>query len=269
MATGTNSAQVYWDHAAKTYDRDFTETLVGCAERDAVWEELELAFHFGQRILELNCGTGVDAVHLAGSGVKVLACDISPRMIEMARERARCSGLAERIEFRVLATEDIAALGDRARFDGVFSNFAGLNCVEDLASVARTLARLLKPGGRALFCMLGRFVLWETAWSLMHGSLRQALPRFTRGVTAGHLAGSGTVRVHYPSVRTMRRIFAPEFRLREWRGIGVTLPPAYAESWARRFPRTFSRLARADRRLGRMPVLRGMADLVLLQFARR
>jgi SAM-dependent methyltransferase len=268
MRTLTNSAQAYWDRAAEAYDREFTETAVGRAERAAVWLELERVFRCGELILELNCGTGIDAVHLARRGVRVLACDIAPRMIELAFERAHASGIEERIDFRVLATEDISALNDQAFFDGVFSNFAGLNCVADLHTLARTLARLVKPGGLALFCMLGRFVPWETAWSLLHGNPRQALPRFTRGVTVSRLIGGGTVSVRYPSVRTMRRTFAPEFRLREWKGIGVTLPPSYAESYARRFPRALNRLAKADRQLGCLPVLRAMADLVLLQFER-
>ena len=263
-----NSAQAYWDRAADAYDAGFAETTIGRAEREAVWLELHRIFHSGQRILELNCGTGIDAVHLASSGVQVLACDIAPRMIEIARERALSSGLEERIEFRVLATEDISALSNQAPFDGVFSNFAGLNCAEDLGGVARTLTRLLKPTGRALFCMLGRFVPWETAWSLLHCNLRQALPRFARGVTVGHCGSGGEVRVHYPSVRAVCRLLAPEFELREWKGIGVTLPPAYLESWARRFPRTLDGLARIDQRLGRLPLLRRMADLVLLQFER-
>jgi SAM-dependent methyltransferase len=268
MVKSTSSAQAYWNQAADAYDQEFTRTVIGRAERAAVWLEFERVFHFGQRILELNCGTGIDAVHLARSGVKVLACDIAPRMIEIARARARASGLEDWVDFRVLATEQISALSNQAPFDGVFSNFAGLNCIADLGGVARALAQLLKPGGRALFCMLGRFVPWETVWSLLHRNPREALPRFTRGVTVSHFAGHGEVRVHYPSVRAVRRFFAQDFRLRQWKGIGVTLPPAYFESWARGFPKTLDLLARADRWLGHLPLLRGMADLVLLQFER-
>ena len=60
----------YWDGTADTYDQVFPETLVGKAQRNAVWRELDRAFQSGQRVLELNCGTGIDAVHLASRGVR-------------------------------------------------------------------------------------------------------------------------------------------------------------------------------------------------------
>ena len=60
----------------------------------------------------------------------MLACDIAPRMIEIARQRLNCGGLQELVEFRVLATEDIAPLHGDGPFDGAFSNFSGLNWVE-------------------------------------------------------------------------------------------------------------------------------------------
>jgi methyltransferase family protein len=69
-------------------------------------------------------------------------------MIQIARQDAVASGYAARLDFRVLPTEALDRLELESPFDGAFSNFSGLNCVEDLAAVARNLARLLKPGAR-------------------------------------------------------------------------------------------------------------------------
>jgi ubiquinone/menaquinone biosynthesis C-methylase UbiE len=258
----TQDTRAYFDGAAQRYDQAFTNTVIGRAEREGVWREAERVFRSGDRILELNCGTGVDALRLAGSGVRVLACDIAPRMIEIARQRLNCGGLQELVEFRVLATEDIALLHGEGPFDGAFSNFSGLNCVEDLSAVARNLAGLLKPGAPVLLCMSGPFVPLEMAWYLAHGNARKAVRRLKP-------VGSGDdVRVHYPSPKTMARLFAPGFRFRQWSGIGVVLPPAYLESWARRFPRVLDWLARADGHLGRVPALRAMAGHIILHFER-
>src|SRR5580658_3108676 len=95
----------YWDAAATKYDQDFTSTLIGQTRRHSVWRDLERAFCPGQRVLELNCGTGIDAIHLAARGIQVLACDISPRMIELARQLAGDANLSDRVEFRVLKNE--------------------------------------------------------------------------------------------------------------------------------------------------------------------
>jgi ubiquinone/menaquinone biosynthesis C-methylase UbiE len=78
-----------------------------------VWQELALAFRPGQRILELNCGTGIDAVYLAKKGVRILTCDISPRMNEVSGQRAHAAEVSALIDFRVLPTEEIAVLEGR------------------------------------------------------------------------------------------------------------------------------------------------------------
>lgn len=152
-------------------------------------------------------------------------------------------------------------LGDEGPFDGVFSNFSGLNHVRNLRGLANTLARLVNFGAPAVLCLAGPFSLVEMAWYLAHGKLGQAMRRFT-GVT-----DDVTLSVYYPSVTKMARTFAPEFRLQEWRGIGVVVPSCM-EHMAQRLPKTCQRLAKADRWLGRVPLVRGLADCVLLQFER-
>jgi SAM-dependent methyltransferase len=257
-----------FDHVAETYDAVFTQSLIGRAQRDSVWEELDRCFRPGQRVLELNCGTGVDALHLAERGVDLLACDVAPRMIRVARKRVSSLRGPGRVDFRVLATEDIAVLAEEGPFDGAFSNFAGLNCVPDLSPVARHLAKLLAPRARALLCMAGRTVAWEIVWYLGKGNARKALRRFEPGGTVGRLVDGVTVRVHYPTASTMARLFAPEFRLLRVKGIGVTVPPSYLEPLAQRFPRVLRTLAGADRLVSRLPVFRTLADHVLLEFQR-
>jgi hypothetical protein len=111
--------------------------------------------------------------------------------------------------------------------------------------------------------MIGRFVPWEILWFFAHGNPRRALLRLR-----GNLKG-GAVRVQYPSVGEIARVFAPEFTLRKWKGLGIAVPPSYMERWARRFPRITRALAGVDRCIASLPVLRGMADFVLLEFERR
>lgn len=257
-----------FDYVAETYDETFTDSLIGRAQREAVWRELDRSFIPGQRIVELNCGTGVDAVHLAERRVRVLACDAAPRMVEVARRRLTRLGIETLIDLRVMVTERILELEGEGPFDGAFSNFGGLNCVEDLRPVARNLGRLLRPGATALLCMLGRTSAWEIAWYLGHGKPRKAFRRFQRSGAIGRLAEGVAVQVHYPSVRTMAQIFAPEFRLLKFKGVGITVPPTYAEPLARRFPRALEALAQVDARISGWPVLRSVGDHILFEFQR-
>lgn len=262
----TRGSQSYWDIAADTYEQDFTTTLIGQLLRRRVWRELDRIFRPDDRLLELNCGTGIDAVYLARKGMTVMACDISSRMVEQARRRADQSRLSGNLDFRVLATEELSALTDNGQFDGAYSNFSGLNCVGDLVSVRRNLARLLKPGGSVALCMLGRFVPWEIAWFFAHGDPRKAMRRLRPGVTPA--SNNGAPHVRYHPRQEIVAAFSPEFQLRRWKGIGIFLPPSYMEHQARRFPRTIGLLDRVDGLVGDTPIFRSMADFVLLEFQR-
>jgi ubiquinone/menaquinone biosynthesis C-methylase UbiE len=259
--------EAYWDLIAENYDCNFPETVIGRVQRDAVWHELDRTFQPGMRILELNCGTGIDAVHLAKLGVRVVACDLSPKMIDAARRRLSAAGLDERVDFRVLDTEKIETLVVDAPFEGAFSNFSGLNCVQDISRVADNLALLLKPSARIWLCMVGRFSPWEMAWHLAHGKPVVALHSFRRKPTA-EPSSRGAVSVHYPSVRDVRRMFAPKFRLRGWKGIGVAVPPSCLDSIARMAPRLVGGLAKIDRYICGAPIFRNFGDCVLLEFER-
>src|SRR5690349_9153645 len=82
-------------------------------------------------ILELNAGTGLDAAHFASRGHSVHATDISDGMIEKLREKASAQPnkiTVQQVSFAQLDQVD-------GKFDYVFSNFGGLNCIKDLREV--------------------------------------------------------------------------------------------------------------------------------------
>ena len=95
------------------------------------------------RLLELNAGTGGDAVYLAQQGLEVHATDIAPGMVASIRDKIARYGLQDRLTVEQRSFTDLAALPSGG-FDAIFSNLGGLNCIEDLAPVARSLSRLLK-----------------------------------------------------------------------------------------------------------------------------
>src|SRR5690349_1552557 len=141
-------AALAFDAAASSFDSRFGEWLSVAAQRAAVRAALLEAFPPGGTVFEIGGGTGEDAVWLAQRGFKVLSTDAAPAMVEMARRKLEPFGS----HAEAVAAEDLEHFPDRfsgatgAQFDGAFSNFAGLNCVDDLEPVARGLARLLRPG---------------------------------------------------------------------------------------------------------------------------
>jgi SAM-dependent methyltransferase len=247
---------------AADYDRSFTHSPIGRRMRAATWRRLDALFQPGDYVLELNCGTGEDAVHLAQRGVRVLATDRSAEMVAAARAKAALFGLTQTVDARVLASEDLARLAPE-RFDGAISNFGGLNCSGDLGQIAGDLATLLRPQARVALCVMGPVVPWEWAWYLAHGQPGKAVRRLRR--RGAEWRG---LNIHYPSIGHVRRAFAPWFRRTRVSAIGALLPPSYADGWARRHPRILAALDRWERRLEAVPPLPWLADHYLIELER-
>ena len=264
-ATGGHQAGLAFDSLAETYDNIFTQSLIGRAQRDAVWKVVRQTFRHGDHILELNCGTGEDALFLARMGVSVLACDASERMISVASKRRAVEAPQSLLQFEVLPLERIGELESR-QFDGVFSNFSGLNCVTDIGEVAQHLSTLVKPGAHMLLCLSTRICLWETLWFLIRGQPGRAFRRW-KGHTVATL-GEFSVTVQYPTLRALRKLFAPLFTLRSCTGIGVAVPPSYLEHLARDHEGMLKGLRAVDSVISRWPGFRTAGDHMLLSFER-
>src|SRR5437867_6983468 len=106
-----------FDAIAETYDDTFSNSSIGRVQRRSVWMETYRIFRAGQRILEINCGTGIDALHLASRGIEVVACDASSRMVAVARRRLEASPIRAAIDFRCIPTEQIALLENEGPYD--------------------------------------------------------------------------------------------------------------------------------------------------------
>ena len=248
---------------ADRYDADFTNTAVGVALRRIVWARLEQVFPAPRRILELGCGTGEDAVRLAQSGHEVVATDASPAMLAVAREKAHRVGGLARLDFRCVPMEDVARALQDQRFDGVFSNFGALNCVQDLAALSFDLHRLLRPDARLVWVLMGRHVPWEWFWYLARGDRQRAFRRYRPGGVAWR-----GLTIHYPTPAQATALLAPRFDVTRTAPLGAVLPPSYAAAWLDRSPRACAALASAEELAQRLPLFASWADHYLLE-ARR
>ena len=252
-----------FDDAASAYDAAFTASALGRALRTLAWERLDGAFRGPGRILEIGCGTGEDAVHLALRGLDVLATDPSPAMLRVAADKAKRMGCSQRIEFRCLPMERLGTELAGERFDGTWSNFGALNCVSNLDAAVAELAPLLAPGAPLAWVVMGRHVPWEWAWFLARGERAKAFRR----QQAGGAVWRGT-RIVYPTPAELERTLAPYFAATRRLPLGIVLPPSYASGWLERRPRLLRSLVRAERSAQRSQALAALADHYVLE-ARR
>ncbi len=250
-----------FDDLAADYDRSFTRSACGMTLRAMVWERLPRVFGTRHRILEIGCGTGEDAVHLARAGHRVVATDASEEMIRIARLKAISAGCADRIDFHAMPIEALHTLPREQRFDGVFSNFGAINCVADVRRLAHSLATRLERGAPLMFVVMGRHVPWEWAWYLAHGDRQRAFRRLDRAGTRWR-----GLTIHYPTPPELAGALAPEFVTRRRSALGFALPPSYAARWLDSRPRVLSALAGIERLMQR--VTAGLADHYVLEAVR-
>lgn len=234
-----------FDLLAQAYDQDFALTAVGQFQREQVWHQIATLWPKNAHLLELGCGTGIDAQHLAELGFQVLATDISPGMLAQAQRR--CAGLPQ-VSLRLLDASNIGQLEET--FDGVFSNFAAINCVLDVAAFAEQLALRVRPGGIVVLCLFGRTCAWEVVTSLFAGKPQRAFRRWRAGMITAGIGGKETIAVRYHRASELGRIFVPWFVLEKVIGIGFLVPPTYLQKLVGLWPHFFQACNAVDKNIG-------------------
>jgi SAM-dependent methyltransferase len=210
----------------------------------------------GKRILDYCCGTGITAIYFALCGAEVAAFDYSGAALELAMESARRSGVAASARFAVADARLLPY--DSQVFDAAFCQSA-LHIVVDYPECPRELARVLKPGAKAVFCeeALG----YNPAFGLLRYIRRRAWRECGgRPLTYGEIRRFGgpfseTMIHHFNLLGQAKNFF-------QWaiQHEGRLRPHVCA---------AFRALERFDRRLlGFMPALRKLCGKVVVEYTR-
>ena len=244
-----SSAPVF-DRMAARYDAAWTNTAIGRAQRDLVWREMDPLFQAGERILDIGCGTGEDALHFAARGVTVYATDASPAMVQIARERG--------VTATVCSAEELGRIGRIVRRGDL--------------KFRRTELRGGSAGGGALAGWVG--APGRRRGHLHFGAILRVGNSVLRGAPAmgkacrrwrGDRVPYQEITVHYPTASQIHAAFQNDFELLRWTGIGLLVPPSYVKLPAA----LVTALAACDRILARLPLLRALADHRLFLLVRK
>lgn len=224
-----------FDKIAQDYDRSFSDTAVGWAQRQRVWYFLSRFFQKNkiQNVLECNCGSGIDALWLAGQGMQVLATDISSHMVGITAEKAKKSGLGTRLKTAVAAMQNLHTHEDvlaSAPFDLLFSDFGGLNCLspQEIRLWGQRMEPLLQQGGYLALVVMSRFACWETLYFLCKGKPGEAFRRRSRAAVMARLDTNTFVPTWYYGPKELSNLL-PGYTIQECRPIGFWLPPSYLD----------------------------------------
>lgn len=218
-----------FDIAAKNYDTVFTFSKIGSAQRNRVFKCLKPIINTAKKlsILELNCGTGVDAIKLANLGHLVLATDISKNMIDLAMAKESPKNL----DFKIQDINTISNQTFQKQFDLIFSNFGGLNCLSkiELEAFIKTSKDLLTPDGKLVLVIMPKFCLWERLYFYLKGDFKNARRRHTKESILANVDGV-KVPTWYYNPKEIISLTKSQYKPERLKPIGISIPPSYLEA---------------------------------------
>jgi SAM-dependent methyltransferase len=255
--------QEAFDSVAADYDGARGNNELIQDMRTEMWRWLDATYALGSCLIDLGCGTGLDAVRMAQRGHSIAATDWSAEMVGRTRDRAIKNRVADRVQALAIGSHELGRLDGEAVYDGAYSNLGPLNCVPNLKDVSRQCARLLKPGGALVFTVIGRVCPWEIAHYLARRRWARATVRFSRSVVPVTM-NKRRIWTHYYTPREFFRPFADAFSLQHYRGLCLFAPPPYLAGMREKHRAWYERLWLLDRRVAGWPLLRGMGDHFLM-----
>lgn len=258
--------QAAFDSVAADYDGPRGNNELIQRMRHTMWETVCKEVPRGASLLDLGCGTGIDAIEFGRRGYRVVASDWSPQMVARTRARATTANLDDRVTTAHVGVHQLDRLNER--FDGIYSNFGPLNCAPDLSRVSAECMRLLRPGGKLVFSVIGRLCPWELAYYGIRGRFKRAGVRARRGATAVGM-NRHTIWTYYYFPREFYRGFSEHFTLESCRALSLFAPPPYLVEYYRRHRAWCERLGRLDDCFGSLPLFRDMGDHFLMVMRRR
>lgn len=213
--------------------------------RKQVYEHVSRFLKPRDKILELNAGTGIDALHFIRMGHRVHAIDLSDGMILQLTHKVANYNLSDTLTVQQLSFTELDKVSDKG-FDFVFSNFGGLNCVDDLTKVSHHLPRLLQPGAFITLVIMPVICPWELISVFKNG--KKSLRRFKSGGVRAHLEGE-YFQTYYHSLQTVKKAFANQFTFVRSEGLATLSAHPHTANFPERYPRLDKFLFKIDQRV--------------------
>jgi ubiquinone/menaquinone biosynthesis C-methylase UbiE len=250
-----------FSHKAQVYDEFGRDHINLNRMRQKVRGHVLSHLKASDSILELNAGTGLDAVFFAQRGHEVLATDISSAMLAQIEEKTIRHGLNDKIKAQQCSFSDLGQIRS-GPFDYVFSNMGGINCFPDLQKITSNLAGLLTPGGYVTWVVMPPICPWEIAM-IFRGDLKTAVRRFAPKGTLANVEGVH-FRIYYYSPKQVIQAFGSAFQPIQLQGLSVFTPPADRKEFPFKYPKLYKILVSIDQALSNHPPFNRWGDFYIL-----
>jgi ubiquinone/menaquinone biosynthesis C-methylase UbiE len=261
-------AAAAFNKQSSLFDEIYSANTIVQYKRKRVRDHIERFIDPHSKILELNAGTGEDAVYFAQHGHHVHAMDISEGMQDVLSQKILSASLTDKVSFELCSFTQLNKLKNKGPYDLIFSNFAGLNCTNELEKVLGSFSILLNPGGIITLVLLPKFCLWESLL-FVKGKFKTAFRRFfsTAGRKA-HIEGK-YFRCWYYNPSFIKRHLEKEFDVVSLEGLCTLVPPSYIENFAEKYPKTFDSLREKEEKWKAKWPWRSVGDYYIISFRKK
>lgn len=253
---------------SSVFDAIYSPNIIIQYKRQRVREHVGKFLKKQSNILELNSGTGEDAIYFAKQGNKVHATDISEGMQNILKQKVREALLEEAISTEICSFNSLKTLLDKGAYDFIFSNFAGLNCTDNLNNILNTLPQLLSENGYVTMVIMPPFCLWET-FTFLKGNFNTAFRRFraNKGVQA-NVEGKTFTCWYYKS-SYIKKIAKEKFDVIAIEGLCTIVPPSYFENFPKKHPLFFQKLVSLENKLKAAWPFKYMGDYFIITLRKK
>ena len=253
---------------SKIFDELYNTNTIIQYKRERVRTHVQQYIANNSTVLELNSGTGEDAIWFALQGHRVHATDIAAGMQEILKQKVTDWGLHEKISTELISYTTLKDLKERKQYDIIFSNFAGLNCTGELDKVLQSFSALVKPGGIITLVILPKFCLWEFLL-LFKGKFKTAFRRFfSQNGVAAKIEGEYFKCWYYNPGYVIEQL-KNDFDLLALEGLCTLVPPSYLEGFAERYPKLFSYLQKKENRWKSKWPWKNIGDYYIISFRKK
>lgn len=250
------------------FDEFYSGNAIIKYKRERVRQHVLQYLQPNSNILELNAGTGEDAVFFAQQGHFVHATDLSEGMQKQLNDKVIFYGVNRNVSQEICSFTKLKSLNNKGPYDCIFSNFAGLNCTGQLDKVLESFDDLVTPGGRVTLVVLPKFCLWELLL-IFKGKFRTATRRFfcSKGQKAKIDNAKFTCWYYSPSY--ISKHLQEAFDVIKVEGLCTIVPPSYIENFAEKYLRTFLKLCKLENRLKAKFPFKYIGDYFIITLKKR
>ena len=213
-----------FDGVAEHYDQHILGNPMNVWLRNRSVQHLSKIFKPGDTLVEIGCGTGTETILLARHGLRILAADISSKMLEVLARKAKEAGLSEAIiplHTRTSALkEKLKALG-YSNLDGAYSTYGAINTEPRLDQLFQDLHSIIRPGGHLVLGVWNKYCLYEMVGyslrlkpSMARARLRNPVPvGMSRFCINSYAYSVGSLKKHLTNLFKLERVFGVEIFL--------------------------------------------------------